>query len=277
MGSRMAETTRRARPMLSAERLAGLAVSLPIALVPASAIVMMVWARQAFYQRHPDYVQHSAPTISRAISDPAIGAPFALTILAVTTVILVALVFITRAFQATIAHVWRDDPVRLRRNQALLPLVIGLQVVGSGGMVLCTQYTFSNGHDLHMLGSYLFFVAQVLAIGLNGLMCARLVSDDDGAGDWPHLGLSRRATAFRIGFAKVVVAVTFLYFVLFGIKGVDLPVPEYTVYYVYTVQEIVAISAFILYLMTYSLDVHRMAANAVRQRAGILDRETGLA
>ena len=72
--------------------LLGLLLSVPVVAIPLFQIPMMFWARWSFYQRHPDYVQHSAPTISRAISDPAIGGPFAMMILAVTAVVLLALV-----------------------------------------------------------------------------------------------------------------------------------------------------------------------------------------
>uniref|UniRef100_UPI003BAA6548 hypothetical protein n=1 Tax=Stappia sp. TaxID=1870903 RepID=UPI003BAA6548 len=261
----MTRPSPRAERSLSLDRLAGLAVSVPLALVPGSAIAMMVWARFAFYQRHPDYVQESAPTISRAISDPFIGAPFAMTILAVTAVIFTALVFLSRAFQVTIAHVWHDTPEQVRRRSRLSRIMIACQVIGSSGMVLCTQYTFENGHDLHMLGSYLFFIFQMLAIGMNGFLCTRIVRADHG-GPWPDTALSPVATRFRVMFSKVVVVAALIYFTLFAIKRMDLPVTEYTIYYVYTVQEIITISAFILYLMTFSLDAYRLGSCAVRSR-----------
>ena len=255
---------------LSLDRLAGLALSLPLAIVPGSAIAMMVWARLAFYQRHPDYIMESAPTISRAISDPFIGGPFAMTILAVTGVIFTALVFLSRAFQVTIAHVWRDNPAQARRCGRLSRIMIACQVVGSSGMVLCTQYTFDNGHDLHMLGSYLFFIFQMLAIGMNGFLCTRIVRADNGS-PWPDAALSPAATRFRVMLSKVVIVTALIYFTLFAIKRMDLPVTEYTIYYVYTVQEIITISAFILYLMTFSLDTYRLVARAVRARLGVAE------
>lgn len=54
---------------------AGLRLAAPVVIVPGSAIGMMIRAHWAFYQRHPDYVQHSEPTVSRAISDPVSRAP----------------------------------------------------------------------------------------------------------------------------------------------------------------------------------------------------------
>lgn len=247
------------------ERLAGLALSLPLVIVPGSAIAMMVWARWAFYQRHPDYVQHSAPTISRAISDPFIGAPFAATILAVSIVIGLALIALANGFRLAIAHVHAEDADLRRRNNTFVNIMLACQVVGSSGMVMCTQYTFYNNHDLHMIGSYLFFIGQILAIGMNGVLCARLTRADTG-GDWPLLAVSRSASALRVRVSKAVVVIALGYFFLFAIKKFDLPVSEYSIYYVYTLQEIVTISAFICYLMTYSLDMHSIARDFVRLR-----------
>lgn len=263
----MSRTFPRHAGPLSLDRLFGLALGVPLAVVPGSAIVMMVWARHEFYQRHPEYVQESAPTISRAITDPVIGEPFALTILAVTAVIFTALVFLSRPFRITSAQIL---PAQARGSSLLHWVMYVSQVLGSSGMVLCTQYTFRNGHDLHMLGSYLFFIFQMLAIALNGIVCARIMRAWDGK-HWPEGGLSLAATRFRGWFSKVVVAAALVYFVLFAIKRADLPVSEYTIYYVYTVQEIIAISAFILYLMTYSLDAYRLGVRVARARLAAVD------
>ncbi|MBL6430295.1 MAG: hypothetical protein HPM95_00020 [Alphaproteobacteria bacterium] len=55
--------------------------------------------------------------------------------------------------------------------------------------------------------------------------------------------------------AQVVAGMAALYMVLFAIKGIELQVPEYTIYYVYTVQEILTISSFIIYLALFAPDI----------------------
>ena len=102
--------------------LLGLLLSVPVVAIPLFQIPMMFWARWSFYQRHPDYVQHSAPTISRAISDPAIGGPFAMMILAVTAVVLLALVPIFHGYRTAIdtrfAQLARAQDRLLRKEPA---------------------------------------------------------------------------------------------------------------------------------------------------------------
>ncbi|MCA1241577.1 Frag1/DRAM/Sfk1 family protein [Stappia stellulata] len=234
--------------------LLGLLLSVPVVAIPLFQIPMMFWARWSFYQRHPDYVQHSAPTISRAISDPAIGGPFAMMILAVTVVILLALVPIFHGYRLAIETRFAQEPALRRSLTARVWLAIGLQVMGSAGMVVCTQYTFANNHDLHMLGSYVFFVGQAGAIATSGFLCARIASAAHIAPDAPF-ALLPHMSRVRKRAAQVVAGMAALYMVLFAIKGIELPVPEYTIYYVYTVQEILTISSFIIYLALFAPDI----------------------
>ncbi|WP_029057419.1 hypothetical protein [Stappia stellulata] len=234
--------------------LLGLLLSVPVVAIPLFQIPMMIWARWSFYQRHPDYVQHSAPTISRAISDPAIGGPFSMMILAVTVVVLLALVPIFHGYRMAIETRFAQDPALRRLLTARVWLAIGLQVIGSAGMVVCTQYTFANNHDLHMFGSYLFFVGQAGAIATSGFLCARIATAGHLAPDAPF-ALLPHMSRVRKRAAQVVAGMAAAYLVLFAIKGIELPVPEYTIYYVYTVQEILTISSFIVYLALFAPDI----------------------
>lgn len=245
----------------------GLVFSAPIVAIPLVQIPMMVWARWAFYQRHPDYVQHSAPTISRAISDPLIGAPFAAMILVVTTIIALALVPIINGYRLGIlARCGAGEERRRRSLMRWLIIVLSAQIIGSGGMVVCTQYTFGNNHDLHMLGSYLFFLGQGTAILLSGYLGSRLVDvPDDGLR--PRLALLPRMNALRVRAAKIITATTVLYLAMFVLKGLVPDTIEYTVYYIYTLQEIVAISAFIVYLAMFAPDLFVIGRSLGRERA----------
>ena len=241
---------------------AGLLLAAPVVIVPGSAIAMMIWARWAFYQRHPDYVQQSAPTISRAISDPFIGEPFAAVILAVACVIALALVPLCNAYFATIRLRTEGDPAARTSLRRLMYVFIAVQVCGTLGMVVCTQVTFRQSHDIHMVGSYFFFVFQAIAILLSGIVATRLVHLRSRQG-CPYLRLESRYSRIRRYLAFVTVGLALFYLVLFAIKGLDLPVPEYDVYNFYTIHEIVTISAYIFHFMLYAPEVFRMTRSLV--------------
>ena len=50
------------------------------------------------------------------------------------------------------------------------------------------------------------------------------------------------------------------------IKGIELPVSEYTIYYIYTLQEILTISAFIVYLALFAPDIFAIGRSLQVQR-----------
>ncbi|QGZ33589.1 hypothetical protein [Stappia indica] len=245
-------------PLLA--RLTGLAAGLPVVLVPASAIYMMVWARWTFYERHPDYVQQSAPTVSRAITDPYIGDPFAAAILGVAIVIALAILPISYAFYGAISARAGHMPKVAASLRRMMAVFLVMQVLGTSGMVICTQVTFRHNHDLHMLGSYLFFVFQALSILMSGIITTRLLRLPD-TGRPSYLCLGSRYTRLRRTLAFVTAGLAGLYVALFLVKGLDLPVTEYTIYYIYTVQEIVTISAYITQVMLYAPEIYRIARN----------------
>lgn len=241
-------------------RLAGWIVALPVVIVPGFAIYMMVWARWTFYERHPDYIQHSAPTVSRAITDPYIGDPFAAAILGVAVVIALAMVPLAYAFYGAISARAGHLPKVAASLRRMMALFLVMQALGTAGMVICTQVTFRHHHDLHMLGSYLFFVFQALSILMSGIITTRLLRLPD-TGRPSYLCLGSRYTRLRRILAFVTAGFAGLYVALFLIKGLDLPVTEYTIYYIYTVQEIVTISAYIVQVMLYAPEIYRIVRN----------------
>lgn len=238
----------------------GVVFSAPVVLVPGSAILMMVWARWTFYQRHPDYVQNSAPTISRAISDPYIGEPFGLVILAVAVIVALAMIPLCAAYFATIDRRTLGNPAMRRKLRRLMRVFIVLQALGTTGMVVCTQVTFRNGHDLHMIGSYLFFVFQALSILLSGVIATRLVRLPGGPFG-RYLPLDTPFARVRRYMAFGTAGLAVLYMILFVVKGWDLPVSEYDIYNFYTIHEIVTISAYIFHFMLYAPEIYVMARN----------------
>ncbi|WP_172838556.1 hypothetical protein [Stappia sp. ES.058] len=194
-------------------------------------------------------------------------------ILAVTAVVLFALVPIFCGYRTAIEIRFAHDPAMRRALIARVWLALALQIIGSAGMVVCTQFTFANDHDLHMLGSYVFFVGQGGAIAMSGFLCARLAKSSPLEAVAPF-ALLPRMSRIRARAALTVAFMAALYLCLFAIKGIELPISEYTIYYIYTVQEIFTISAFTVYLALFAPDIFAIGRSfhAVRASAQAASR-----
>ena len=233
---------------------AGIILALPAFLVPALEIPLVLWARHAFLATNPHYMD-DPPTISLAISDPAIGGIFAGVILVIAAMVMLAMPMILWCYLSAIGCL----PVsrgRRRVKQALLAVFLIGQITASAGMVLTTQYTFSNGHDLHMLGSYIFFPAQALALLAAALLCRMLHHQQNshgiGAEAWPFRPGTHR---FRFHFAFLMIFFAVCFGILFVIKDWNLPLPGYAVQVLYTQSEVLVIACYVVFFGTYALDI----------------------
>ncbi|WP_421693114.1 hypothetical protein [Aestuariivirga sp.] len=232
-------------------------LALPAALVPIIEVPLVVWARHSFLFRHPDYAD-DPPTISRAISDPSIGAPFATVILVITGLIALALPVIFWAYLVSISRMPAGRSFKTALY-GLAFLTLACQIAASFGMVLTSQYTFSIDRDLHMLGSYIFFAAQAVTILLAATLCRVLLHLQQKYQLPEESYLFRPGMhRFRFRFALVIVALAVLYGVLFFVKDHTLPISAYVVQIAYTQCEVLVISAFVLFLGSYAVDIHAM-------------------
>ncbi len=243
-------------PLLTRRR-AAMALALPAFLVPAIEIPLMLWARHAFLATSDDSLE-DPPTISLAISDPAIGGIFADVILVVAALTLMALPMILLVYLTAIDRLPVSHGLR-RLMWALLGFFFIGQLTASAGMVLTTQYTFSNGHDLHMLGSYIFFPAQALALLAAAILCRILLHQQQqfaiGAEAWPFRA-GMHSFRFRFSFLMVFLAVVFG--MLFAIKEWPLPVPSAVVMIIYTQSEVLVVACYVLFFGSYALDILEM-------------------
>ena len=232
-----------------------------VALVANSFVVVVVnvsiyWARSAFIAAHPDYVAHTPPTISRALSDPAIQGPFA-TWVALSAVLLFAGVACIVAIQlSALARVRATVPRRAGLVRAGYAAVLPLQLVACVGMVTLSQYTFPDFNRVHMVGSYMFFAAQALVV-LVALLICRAVARDAGLGAGLRaLGvLSPGANRLRLYLGSATVLLVVVYMGLFLAKGYDLGAWNAAVYLAYVGTEPACISAFLLYMAVYNADL----------------------
>lgn len=233
-------------------------LALPALLVPIIEIPLVLWARASFIFLHPDYYD-DPPTISRSINDPLVGGPFADLILVITALILAILPVILLAYFLAISQLALS---RGRRAMlfGLLFLVLVLQIAASVGMVLTTQFTFAIDHDLHMLGSYIFFICQALCIVIAATLCQMLLfqKGQHGIADdaWQFVPAMHR---FRFWFGLLVVALVVLYGILFVLKDHVQPDIHYVVQVAYTQCEVIVIACYVIFLGSYGIDIYYMA------------------
>ncbi|MFO1131843.1 MAG: hypothetical protein U1E16_07530 [Hyphomicrobiales bacterium] len=231
--------------------------ALPALLVPVIEIPLVLWARSSFIALHPDYL-NDPPTISRSINDPAVGGPFANLILVITALILMVTPVLVWSYAKAISQLTLS---RARRAvmRVLLVLLLVLQIAASAGMVLTTQFTFAIDHDLHMLGSYIFFCFQALTIVIAGTLCRMLHGEQRRQGipddDWQFLPVMHRV---RFRFAMVILALVVSYGILFVLKDHALPVSAYAVQVAYTQCEVIVIACYVLFLGSYGIDINNM-------------------
>lgn len=236
---------------------AAILAAAPAALVPAIEIPLVLWTRREFIVHHPDYAD-DPPTISRAISDPVIGSTFGDMILLITALIAAAAPLILAAYWLTFARAPLDRSGRAAAYVAVATLGM-LQFAASAGMVLTTQFTFATNHDLHMLGSYIFFAFQAAAILLATAMCSTILRLRKTHGlPSSHFYLMPRMQRIRIRLGLAVVGLSAAYGVLFAIKDWPLPASRYAVQIIYTQCEVLTIASFVLFLGSYAVDIHAM-------------------
>ena len=135
------------------------------------------------------------------------------------------------------------------------------------GLNMLTTNTFSVNGDLHMLGSYIFFAAQILAIAIGAVLCRSLVNRaPDG---W--LMPSMQRLRFPMGMA--VLALTLVYLGLFVGKDHNSLFPQYTVQLIYVQCEVLVISCFMLFLATYGVDLWALGKPQVQRQPTERSRE----
>jgi|GEM_PF-5522198 len=243
-------------PLLNRRRMA-LLFALPALLVPVIEIPLVLWARASFLAMYPDYMD-DPPTVSRAINEPSLGIPFADLNLVITACIMMVLPIVLLSYALAVSRL-KLSPARRNTMYGLMLLFVAFQVAASTGVVITTQYTFDIDHDMHMLGSYVFFFFQAVTIMVAATLCRVLLHHQTKAAipdhEW-HFppGMHR----FRFRFALLIVALALLFGVLFVIKDHALPVSAYAVQVMYTQTEVIVITCFVLFLGSYGVDIHHM-------------------
>ncbi len=214
-------------------------------------------ARWQFIARNGDSYR-KPPTISRAISDPVIGEPFALWITLAGIGLVVSVAILAWHYLALVRRLERPGRALRLVAWTAMPLIVALQVAASLGMHWLSAYRFPNAHEMHMMGSYTFFLAQAMVIVLFTVYNAALLCDRNGL---LMLELDRRASrrwvALRLVTGLLSIAIIIAYFTFFTLKD-SYEYPDYPVLYMFYVStEPMVITSFLLVLMLCHGDLHR--------------------
>ena len=213
--------------------------------------IQIYLARYLYGYYNPETLTGKPATISRAISDPQVGEPFAnwmllcapLLAIGVALMILAALIELHRNGGA-------PDPREFRSLVRLCLIVVVLQVLAAIGMVMLSQYRFPHFNKMHMKGSYLFFFSQAFVV-----MFGEFVSRRFAKLPQDRTILSSEMARLRKVYVWVPVLLCGLYLFLFIAKDFELGRVNKPLYLVYTVTEPLLLSAFLGYILTYHIDM----------------------
>ena len=226
-----------------------------ILAVPAIVVPAVLWARITFHLRHPDVDPSIYLTISRAISDPAVGEPFAFWVTLAAVILWPSTHLILWMFAARHPPRGALGRTRDRLARTLFAVMSVAMTATCVGMVLLSRWRLGSTpaeHHMHMVGSYVFFAGQATTILLAALYHTLIAPV-------PH---PTDATAFfparwraRLGYA--VVAAAALYGVIFHVKSMDFGAASSFVVAAYVELETILIIVFLAYLALFYVDVLR--------------------
>jgi hypothetical protein len=131
-------------------------------------------------------------------------------------------------------------------------LAVGSQVVACVGMVMLSHYRSPGHGDEHMMGSYIFFSAQALAVLWVGVICRAIARDEDAASRLGRPGLiNPRMSRVRSRLAFFSVGLAFAFLALYVAKGFEFEYGYDAMYLAYVLSEPALISCFLLVFATY--------------------------
>lgn len=210
----------------------------------------------ATYYREP-------PTISRAISEPVIGEPFAfwVTLSGLLLIVGVSILILRMILQL------RDLPKPSRYVRIsgfiLLPILALMQALSALGMHWLSVYRFPLAHEMHMVGSYTFFLSQMIVVILFTIYNHALLRDQESLSMLHSRGnLHRAAVRLRFLIGLFCLALVVVYFSFFVLKDVYPYLSWPALHLWYTLFELAVISSFLFLLALVHLDLFRSVQDA---------------
>lgn len=210
--------------------------------------ILIYRARIVFAVLHPEYVSEQPATISRALSAPQVGEPFAIWMAICAPILFVGV-------SALVYGAWREQARTGPTDRGIFWLsliVVLLQAMASVGMVLLSHYRFPDHHEMHMVGSYLFFFSQAFVVVFGEFLSRRHGALEEG-----RSFMDKRGGNLRRVYIWVPVCLGVAYLFLFVIKGYDLGPISVPLYAAYTVTEPMLLSSFLGYVLSYHFDMGR--------------------
>ncbi|MXN64634.1 hypothetical protein GR183_06935 [Stappia sp. GBMRC 2046] len=228
----------------------------PMTFVTVTVNYWIYRARSEYIERHPDLAARKPPTISRAISDPAIGEPFAFWISTSAVFTVLAMIPVAWLYWRSARAIDAGSPGTRRVLNLSALLLVMLQATAAVGMVILSQYTFPSFNEQHMLGSYTFFISQSLAVLVMGFACGCIALQKpvtDALAE--KRGVNPRISRLRAPLAVACFAAALAYLGLFVLKDAGLGAARPLVYRAYVLLEPTLISAYLVVFGTYYIDL----------------------
>lgn len=177
-------------------------------------------ARLWFLSAHADTYPRP-PTISRAISVPEIGAPFAIWVSLSAVCLIFAVALLARYYNGLRHHMVRPRWTTAIALWVVVPSAVVLQAISGWGIYTQSVHTLYTAPKMHMFASTVFFASQAAVILCYALINAALLRDRS------NLDRIVKADAMRLwwvrarfAFSVFAVGCTLLFGVLFKLKDV---------------------------------------------------------
>lgn len=165
--SQIVEESRPKRSILRTVSAAG--PTLAGTILPTGAIL---WAHAENYETNEQAYVQQPPTVSRALTNPIVGEPFALIMLVGSVLLLISIVQLAVAFTKLLKDYPKADT---GFNRVLVLFCIVCEVPAILGMVILSQYRGDAHRVAHDTGSYMLFFGHTFAILTCGIVVRRLL------------------------------------------------------------------------------------------------------
>jgi len=230
----------------SANLLERLSLALPLVFLIGAPSILVT--RLIFLRYFPSHFVRDSPTISETASEPPASLFFEWTMALVTLCIVIS---------------WTLNMLRNRHRLSLvtngpatfwpsmLHTMAGLMGISAGlFLLLIAVYNLDNGHDVHMFGSWAFYITQTASITFDILfvLWIRRLAGISPSGD----GLAGRAVIAGLSF---IVSWFFLY--MYETKNYVAPENRYAVQLVYVGAEYTLAMLFFFYPVTAYNELRR--------------------
>lgn len=221
-------------------------------VAPVFLIGSFLWIQWKVVVLHPGVIGYWHPTLSKSLNDPAIGGPFNVLLIFITPFLLFSIWMASRYYWAFCSHVGASRGHTIFWRGCVVIILI-LQVVAAIGMLMVAYFPSSTHPLAHVTGSYMLFFGHATSILLSGFFSRQMGRLDDRALNpfWPK----REQRRWR--FSLWVVAIAAIYPFLFYAPNISAIFDFYEFSVVVSAVEVVAISAFLVYLLNFTPELLR--------------------